>query len=175
MKLPPMISAALLPLAAMAPAAALAQEPMAAPTTTVAQPFLMMAAESDIFEITTSQIALMRSQNPDIRAFGTMLIDHHTTTTNTALAQAKAAGITPPPAVLQTVKRDMITQLMEAPAADFDRVFLTQQVPSHEEALALHTTYSRRGDTPQLRTASKAALPFVKQHLASARKMLKAM
>lgn len=154
---------------------AIAQMPMATPTTTAAVPFLMMAAEGDIFEISSSQMAVMKSQNPRVRAYASMLIDHHTTTTNVALAQAKAAGITPPPAILQADKRDMITQLINAAPADFDRVYLSQQVPSHEQALALHTTYARNGDTAQLRTAAAGAVPFVTRHLAEARTMLGGM
>lgn len=181
MKTSILLAAAALPLTVAGPAAAQNPMPapmpmsMPAPTTTVAQPFLMMAAEGDIFEITSSQIAVMRSQNPRVRAYGTMLIQHHTMTTNVALAQAKAAGIAPPPSILQADKRDMITQLLEAPAADFDRVYLQQQVPAHEQALALHTTYARNGDTPQLRTAASGAVPFVTRHLAEARRMLGAM
>lgn len=152
-----------------------AQMPMAAPTTTAATPFLMMAAESDIFEISSSQIAVMRSRNPRVRAYGSMLITHHTTTTNTALAMAKAAGIAPPPSILQEDKREMITQLLAASPAEFDRVYLSQQVPAHEQALALHTTYARNGDTAQLRTAAAGAVPFVTRHLADARRMLGSM
>ena len=171
MKLPILLAAALLPFAV--PAGAQLQMPPPAPTT-AAMPFLMLASESDIFEITSSQIALTRSQNPRVREYGTMLIRHHTMTTNLALAQAKAAGITPPPAILQQDKRDMITQLLEAQAADFDRVYLSQQVPAHEQALALHSAYARGGDTPQLRTLASSAVPIVQQHLTEARRMLAA-
>lgn len=162
---------------AFAPVAAplSAQMPMAAPTTTAAMPFLMMAAESDIFEVSSSQVAVMRSQNPRVRRFASMLIDHHTMTTNVALTQAKAAGITPPPAVLQADKRAMIDALLAASPAEFDRVYLAQQVPAHEAALALHTTYARNGDTPQLRTAAIGAVPFVARHLAEARTMMGGM
>lgn len=170
---------ALFAVAAVATAVPLAEPLLAqmtmAPTTTQAAPFLAMAAEADIFEITSSQVALMKSQNPRVKTYATMLIEHHTMTTNVALRQAKAAGIAPPPAVLQADKRDMITQLLEAAPADFDRVYLTQQVPAHEQALALHTTYARNGDTPQLRAAAVGAVPFVSRHLAEARRMLGAM
>ena len=174
MKLALVLAAAALPFAA--PAFAQADPmPNAPPTTTAAQPFLFMAGESDVFEISSSLVALQRSENPEIRRYASMLIDHHTRTTNVTLAQAKAAGITPPPPILQAPKRDMITQLLAAPAADFDRTYLSQQVPAHEQALALHTTYAQSGDTPQLRTAARGAVPFVTQHLADARRMLGSM
>lgn len=176
MKLAAIFAVAAVATAAVVPLAAPARAQMAmAPTTTQAMPFLMMAAEGDIFEITSSQVAVMKSQNPQVRSYATMLIDHHTMTTNTALRQARAAGITPPPAILQEEKRDMITQLLGAAPADFDRVYLTQQVPSHEQALALQTAYARNGDTPQLRAAAADAVPFVSRHLADARRMLGAM
>lgn len=173
MKIKSLLAAALLPLSISATAQM--TMPMAAPTTTAAMPFLMMAAEGDIFEITSSQMAVMKSTNPRVRAYATMLIEHHTMTTNVALTQARAAGIAPPPSILQADKRDMITQLIAAAPADFDRVYLTQQVPSHEAALALHTTYARNGDTPQLRTAASGAVPFVTRHLGEARTMLGGM
>ena len=144
--------------------------PPPAPTT-AASPFMQLAGESDVFEITSSQMAVMRSQNPDVKRFASMLIDHHTRTTNVLLTQAKAAGMPPPPAVLGPQKRALIDQLMQAGAADFDRLYLQQQIPAHEQALALHTTYAASGDTPQLRAAAAGAVPFVRQHLEQARAM----
>ena len=143
--------------------------PPAGMPTTAAMPFLALAGESDVFEITSSQMAVMRSQNPEVRRFATMLIDHHTRTSNIALAQAKAAGLTPAPPVLGPQKRMLIDQLATASAADFDRVYLQQQVPVHEQALALHSTYASSGDTPQLRTAAAGAVPIVRGHLDQAR------
>lgn len=167
MKTAVLLAAAALATAVPFQGTAIAQMPTPmAPTTTQAMPFLMMAAESDIFEISSSQVAVMKSRNPRVRAFASMLIDHHTMTTNVALRQARAAGIAPPPAILQADKRDMITQLLATAPADFDRVYLSQQVPAHEQALALHTTYARNGDTPQLRVAANGAVPFVTRHLA---------
>lgn len=161
-------------LAVAAPAAAQVSPsnppPPPAQPTTAAMPFMMLAGESDVFEITTSQIALMKSQNPEVRRYASMLIDHHSRTTNGLLTQAKAAGLTPPPAVLGSRKRALIDQLLAA-GPNVDRVYFQQQVPAHEEALALHTTYSQSGDTPQLRAAAASAVPFVTEHLAEARRM----
>lgn len=136
-----------------------------------AMPYLETAGTSDVFEITSSQIALMKSQNPEIRRYATQLINHHTATTNTALAAAKAAGVTPPPPVLEAQFRAMISELLAASPANFDRIYLSQQVPSHQGALELVTAYAEGGDTPQLRQAAAAAAPFVRDHLAEAQRM----
>lgn len=157
------VAFALLPLAlAAAPAAAQTPPP---PTTTAAIPFLQLAGEGDVFEISSSQIALMRSKDADVRRFATMMTDHHTRTSNGALAAAKAAGILPPPAVLGPDKRDMITQLLAASPAEFDGLYWHQQLKAHEAALALQSTYASSGDTPQLRQAAATAVPIVTMHL----------
>lgn len=148
--------------------------PAQPPVTTAAMPFLFMAGESDVYEISSSQVALQRSQNPEVRRFAAMLIEHHTLTTNQALAAAKAAGLLPPPPALQPDKRDKITRLLAAPAAAFDREYLSQQVPAHEAALALHQTYAQGGDTPQLRAVAQGAVPIVTGHLDEARRLLSA-
>ena len=149
--------------------------PTTPPVTAVAKPFLSLAGESDVFEISSSQVALQRSQNPEVRRYAAMLVEHHTLTTNQALAAAKAAGILPPPPVLDPAKRDKITRLIAADPAGFDREYLTQQVPAHEAALALHQTYAAKGDTPQLVAVARGAVPIVTHHLEDARRMLAAL
>lgn len=135
-----------------------------------------LAAESDLYEITSSQMALQRSQNPRIREFAQMLITHHTQTTAGLTAAARAAGMTPPPPVLGVRKQAMINELNAAgTGAAFDAVYLRQQVPAHQEALALHSNYRARGDTPTLRRAAGTAIPLVRRHLRDAQRMHGAM
>ena len=157
--------------AVSAPVAAQMPPPSMEEAVRSAQPYLFKAGEGDVFEITSSQIALMRSRNPQVRAFATMLIDHHSRTTNSALAAAKAAGVMPPPPVLTPENRIRIDALYAAPAADFDRTYISQQVPSHQSALALNSGYASGGDMPQLRANAKAAVPIITSHLARARAM----
>lgn len=147
--------------------------PMPGPTD-VAIPFMQTAGEGDVFEVTSSQIAVKRSTTPAVREFASMLIEHHTMTTNVMLTQAKAAGLAPPPAVLGPVKREWIDALLAAPIADFDRVYLSQQVPAHEEALRLHSAYASTGDTPELKTAATGAVTIVRDHLETARRLANA-
>ena len=135
---------------------------------TRAMDYARMAAASDLYEIQSSQIALQVSQNPEVRGFAQMLINHHTQTTNTLVAASRAAGMTPPPPMLDARKAGMIQQLRATSGAQFDMTYLMQQVPAHQEALALHSTYAERGDVPQLRGAAASAVPIVQQHLAQA-------
>ena len=150
--------------------------PMAAPMPGMMMPtganaYIRAAGESDIYEITSSQLAMQRTQNPDIRAYATMLIDHHTGTTNATLEAAKAGRVPPPPTVLGPDKRAMIQQLDGQVATAFDQLYIRQQVTAHEQALALHSNYARSGDVPTLRASAAAAVPIVTRHLEQARAM----
>lgn len=138
---------------------------------TQATAYLRAAAESDLFEVTSSQVALMRTQNPDVRAYATKLVDHHTGATNATLAAAKAGRVMPPPAVLRPDKRAMIDLLSAQTGTAFDRLYIQQQIPAHEQALALHGSYARSGDVATLRASAQAAVPMVTSHLEEARAM----
>lgn len=139
--------------------------------TTRAQPFLAAAGMSDVFEGTSSQIALMNSSNADVRRFAQKMIAHHTDTTNGALAAAKRAGVMPPPPVLDERHCTLITALINAQGAEFDRTYWSQQMQAHEAALALMQGYAARGDTAELRAAAAATVPVVQQHLSEVRMM----
>lgn len=139
--------------------------------TTRAQPFLAAAGMGDVYEGTSSQIALMRSSDAEVRRFAQRMIAHHTDTTNGALAAAKRAGVMPPPPVLDERHRTMITTLLNAQDGEFDRTYWTQQLQAHEAALALMQGYAARGDTAELRAAASATVLVVQQHLSEARMM----
>jgi len=133
--------------------------------------FSQMAAASDLFEIQSGQVALQVSQNADVHRFAQMLIEHHTMTSNELMAVARAAGMAPPPPMLDSRKQAMMAQLQSTPASRFDSVFLNMQVMAHQEALALHSSYAARGGVAALRAAAARAAPIVRQHLDQATAM----
>ena len=140
-------------------------------TPTAREAYVGMAAASDMFEIQSSQIARTRGQAQAVKDFAQMMIDHHTQTTAQLTAAARAAGVTPPMPALLPMQSRMMKELEAAAGADFDRIYLRQQVEAHEMALALHGNYARGGDAPALRAVASAATPVVQQHLDRARQL----
>jgi putative membrane protein len=166
-------AAASLALAACATNADMAADTPAATrdlTPTQRGAYVEMAAASDLYEIQSSQLASSRAQNPAIREFAQMLIEHHTMTTQQLTAAATAAG-TPPTPDLMPMQEQMIAELQNA-RGNFDQVYMRQQVQAHEMALALHSNYARNGDTPALRAVASAAAPIIQQHLDRARQLV---
>lgn len=161
-------------LLACAPIVATAQTPPPPPPAeakTTAAPYVMAAGQSDMYEINSSQVALEKSQNAGVRRFADMLIKHHQKTTAATMKAATKAGMTPPAPALASGAEASIAELQAASPADFDRLYLAQQVPAHQAALDLHQSYAAGGDQKALRTSAKSAVPIVKRHLDAAMKM----
>ena len=103
-----------------------------------ATPYVTAAGMSDLYEITSSRIAVQKSPTPAVRSFATMLIKHHSQTTAATMKAARKAGLNPPPPALDAGAQASIAELQAASSADFDRLYLGQQVPAHQAALDLH-------------------------------------
>ena len=128
--------------------------------------YVRMAASSDMYEIQSSQIALSKAQSPAVRGFAQMMVRDHSNTTEQLMAAARAAGIPPMTPQMMPMHADMVARLQAASAgASFDRLYAQQQLMAHQQALALHSNYAARGDTPALRAVAGAATPIVRGHL----------
>ncbi|MFD1786739.1 DUF4142 domain-containing protein [Sphingomonas floccifaciens] len=153
---------------------AAAQTPPAPPPPAAkaqATPYVMAAGKSDLYEIESSRIAMQKSRTPAVRNFADMLIKHHQKTTAATMVAARRAGMKPTPPTLGPGAAASIAELRAAGAADFDRVYLAQQLPAHQAALELHQSYGARGDQAALRTSAKAAVPIVRSHLTAAERL----
>ncbi|HYF22285.1 MAG TPA: DUF4142 domain-containing protein [Caulobacteraceae bacterium] len=133
--------------------------------------YVRMAGSSDLFEIQSSQAALQTSQNAEVRRFAQMMIDHHTMTTSEVTAAARSSGMTPPPPALAPHHAALLRQLQATAGAARERLYVQQQVTAHQKALALHTGYSRGGDTPALKAVAARAVTVVQQHLTDAQRL----
>jgi putative membrane protein len=135
------------------------------PTPTMAMPYVMKAGAGDLYEIQSSQVALRKSRNAEVRSLASMLIQHHRMTTRDVTAAARRAGLRPGAPMLEPHQRAMIADLERASARGFDRAFLDQQRTAHLEALNLHRTYARSGDRPVLRQVAGKAVPIIQRHI----------
>jgi putative membrane protein len=144
---------------------------MGAMTPTARNAYVRMAAASDLFEIQSAQMARTRATSPAVRDFAQMLIDHHSQTTAQLMTAARASGMPPMTPRLLPMQVNMLATLRGTSSANFDRLFVTQQVPAHEMALALHSNYAQNGDTPALQAVAATAVPIVQSHLDRARAM----
>lgn len=133
--------------------------------------YVVSAGASDLFEIESSRLALERSRNEDVRRFAQMMVDDHTGTTERVMAAARDLRMNPEPPKLMGEHAQMMEALKNASDADFDKVYVENQIKAHRLALNVHRNYAKGGDAPQLRETAKTIVPAIEQHLA----MLEAM
>lgn len=139
-----------------------------AAATTSAATFVENAAIGDRYEIESAELALRRSQSPEVHAAARKMILDHTANTHhlmAALEMNEAQGVPQPPQALDTRRETMIDHLRDAPDDKFDETYAAQQVLAHEETVALMRSYGGGGDNPQLRSLAQSALPVVERHL----------
>jgi len=137
----------------------------ASATPTDAAGFIAAAGASDMFEIQSAKLALANSKSDDIHKFANMMIADHTKTTDAVKAAAKKAGLSPAPPQLTADQQQMLDQLKPLKGDDFDKAYLAQQMPAHQQALTLVQNYAQNGDTPALVDAAKSAVPIVQKHI----------
>ena len=134
--------------------------------------YVAQAAAGDMFEIQSSQLALTKAKNPEVKAFAAMMVDHHTKTSADLKTAAAAAGIKPPEALPED-KAGKLKALADASADDFDALYVSEQIAAHAEARSLHKTYGGNGDNAALKAVALKAFPIVEGHLEKAKTLAK--
>jgi putative membrane protein len=135
-------------------------------------------------EIQTSQLAVQRAQNAQVREFAQMMVAEHGRFEQEMMAMLQAKGMAPVDnAFSGTLKRHLpptLQMLQSMNGAQFDLAYMTHQVGAHELTLhALDTTLIPNTRDPDMRTMLQQRVrPAVADHLARAMQlvsMLRAM
>jgi putative membrane protein len=98
-----------------------------------------VAHASNMDEIQTSEVALRRSQNAQVRQFAQMMITEHTAVDQEMMRMLQAKNMTPQPnapaqAAMQAT-RATVANLSQRSGMDFDRAYMTHQVNAHRWTL----------------------------------------
>jgi putative membrane protein len=126
--------------------------------------FAKMAAVSDMFEIESSQLALEKSDNQQVKDFAQTMVNDHQKTTDELkdLAQKQDLRLPQQPDPLHAA---MVKQLKSAAGAKFDARYAAMQLKGHKQAVALFERYAKNGDNEQLKAWAEQTLPTLKTHL----------
>jgi putative membrane protein len=163
---------------AMAPAASsMPMNPGVSPLVgTSATDYVKMAADSDMFEIQSSKMAMMRSKRADVKSYAKQMIADHTMTSKALMAGLKNNDrtIARPSTKLSAENAAKLALLKKAPKASFDDLYLQQQVAAHQTAWALHKGYATDGTDATLKQIASTAVPVIERHLGHAQQMVPA-
>lgn len=138
---------------------------------------MMKAAQSDMLEIMSSQTALQKSSNEEVRRFAQMMIDDHTRTSEELKTLAASKNVVLPTA-MSGKQQSMVSKLNGAAAGmEFDREYMKMQVKAHEDAVKLFQKQANDNDAEDADAKAFAAknLPALQGHLTMARTMYNSM
>jgi len=132
------------------------------------QQFADTAASTDAYEIAAGKLAQEKATTQGLKDFGAMMVANHTDSTNKLKKAASAASpaIVPNPMLTQEQEANLAV-LRSATGADFDAAYRTQQIETHQKALAALEGYGASGDVPQLKDWAGETAPVVRKHLDS--------
>jgi putative membrane protein len=129
-----------------------------------------MITESNITEIRISQMALMQSQNADVKQFAQKMIDDHTTAEAEVQSVATDKQVTLP-TELDTAHQAIVNDLRNRSGSDFDKAFEAVQIKAHEETVKFDQNEADNGMDPQVKMLAGKLLDTLKMHLEMARKL----
>jgi putative membrane protein len=130
--------------------------------------FVSNAGQGDMLEIEEAKLVQTRSKNAEVKAFAKMMASDHAAMSKAMGPLITAAGKTPPTELDQR-RKGFVDNLRAAKDADFDKVYIDQQVDAHKEALDLMQGYGDNGPDAGLKAAASKATAKVQAHLDHAR------
>ena len=138
--------------------------------------FVPALAMSDMYELEAAKIAMTKSSNAKVKELAAMITTDHTASTAKlkSIAPTEAPGVALPTG-LDERRQGLLDNLNAASAADFDRVWLTQQVAAHNEALTLLNGFKDHTETPGLAGLAGEVIPKVTMHRDQSQQTLDAM
>jgi putative membrane protein len=136
------------------------------------QDFVTEAAQSDMFEIQSSEAAL-NSTNTSTKSFAQRMIADHNKTTAELKAAISGGVKASLPTAMSSGQQSMLTTLHGLRGANFDSQYASDQVAAHKDAVSLFQRYHSGGDDAKLKAWAGTTLPALQQHLDMAQNLNK--
>ncbi|RDC62038.1 DUF4142 domain-containing protein [Adhaeribacter pallidiroseus] len=125
--------------------------------------FMVAAANSDLFEIQTGQIASGKGTLSEVREFAQHLVMDHTTSSNELRILANQKKITLPDSLTED-NRAIRMRLSGQSGVAFDKDFIEVQITAHDEAISLYEQATREIQDPDIRNFATKTLPILQGH-----------
>ncbi|QNF31550.1 DUF4142 domain-containing protein [Adhaeribacter swui] len=125
--------------------------------------FMLRAADSDLFEIQTGQIASGKGTLAEVREFAQNLVIDHMASSKDLKNLAAQKKITLPDS-LSAEKRAIRLRLSSESGTAFDKDFVDVQIKAHDEAIKLYEQGARELQDPDIRNFATNTLPNLQAH-----------
>ncbi len=161
-----LISATLVSISLLTPAATMAAMPKsadsaAAPMNVDKASFVKVVTSANAFEIESSKLAEEKAKDADVKEFAKQMIADHS---KAADGLKKAAKLGDEPPMLAPKHAAMLLTLKGASEQDFQALYIEMQAVAHMEAVTLFATYTKGGDDASVKAFAAETLPKLEMH-----------
>jgi putative membrane protein len=125
--------------------------------------FLQNAAQGNLAEIQTGQLAATQGSSDSVKMFGQLLVSDHRAAQNSLDSIATAQSIDLPDSA-DANGQAMYNALQGLSGASFDSAFIRMQVAAHDTAISMYQTYASAGSFTGLKNYANRILPILQQH-----------
>lgn len=137
---------------------------MSATQSPVAQSFVEQATQAGLTEVQLGKIAMTRSNNTDIRSFGSRMVQDHGKANAELATAARGIGLRAP-TTLDAEHRAIVEGLSARSASEFDAAYARQMAEDHAKAVDLFKFAASSSDLgPNLSGFAAKALPTLLAH-----------
>lgn len=160
-----------LSLLAAATGLALMHGAMAANLSEDDQRFLREAGESGMLEMQASELAVQKSQHPEVKNFAEKMIKDHTAVDKELKSLAENKGFTLP-IELEGGKKNLMEELRQLDGEAFDEEYVEEvAVDAHEDAVELFEDAAEDADDADIKAFAAKHLPALQNHLQLGRQL----
>lgn len=125
--------------------------------------FVSKAAVAGLFEVESSELAVMQATTPFVREFAQMMVMDHESANRDLEEIARGKGATFPKE-LDSEHQKRLTTLRDQKGVDFDRQYRDMQVTAHKDAIALYDRAATECEDADLKAYAAKVLPTLRAH-----------
>nr|WP_294796010.1 DUF4142 domain-containing protein [uncultured Mucilaginibacter sp.] len=136
------------------------------------QSFVTEASSGNMFEIAAGNLAVQKSVNADVKAYGNHMVSDHGTAATQMMTMANEKGWSVPTTMMEKHQGKLNT-LAALSGAEFDKQYAAMMVTSHMETISLFQNASSNIGVPDsdLRSFAAGKLPTLNDHLKDAQQL----
>jgi putative membrane protein len=136
------------------------------------QEFVKEATRAHRFEVESSQLALKKSHDPEVKAFAKKVLEESQANHEVLKSAVKGSDVTISESAKLDGERQMSLDILKDSEREFfDSEFTEVQSDAQKETAALFEDYLRQGDDPALKNYASQTLPLLKQQSRRAEKL----
>ncbi len=126
--------------------------------------FVQTVANSDAYEIQSSELAAQRGARADVKEFATMMVRDHRATTQELTTLAPTLNMAAPTPQLSADMTNDLNRMRGLSGEAFDDAYLDEQVEAHNSAVSTFERYIQGAQPGPLRDWAQTTLPKLRAH-----------